>query len=355
MVGAGDTRQLSALSISRSVHSHLGCNATVLAVFDRACQLRTATGHVVALVLPPIGDGPLNIVVEAAPGVFAALAPGQPAQLGGSSVQVGHLQVGLAGARTWDPRPDWSVLRTSRRAVESLLAPLGDLALTHASPDSLLALLPRAGPLAQSSRGAGIGQPHLGSGSERRHPEPVDGICASAPLQGHGASAGQEGGATRQVRLDGAALGAESGSRSLTGTARAVARQAAVALKQGWAGEESLLPAAAARLAGLGGGLTPAGDDFLVGAMLWGWLARPHPQRFCTVLAETAVPRTTVLSAAFLQAAARGECSHVWHRLLQVLAAGQHLQLAAAVTGILAHGQTSGADALAGFLWLASA
>jgi hypothetical protein len=126
-------------------------------------------------------------------------------------------------------------------------------------------------------------------------------------------------------------------------------------LKRGWAGEESLLPAAVAQLAGLGSGLTPAGDDFLVGAMLWGWLAHPQPQRFCAALAEPAVSRTTVLSAAFLQAAARGECSDVWHRLLQVLAAGQERRLVAAVTAILAHGQTSGADALAGFLWLAEA
>ena len=57
-------------------------------------------------------------------------------------------------------------------------------------------------------------------------------------------------------------------------------------------------------LAGLGDGLTPAGDDWLVGMMLWAWLAHAAPRRFCQVLSDAAVPRTTTLSAAFLQAAA---------------------------------------------------
>jgi hypothetical protein len=112
------------------------------------------------------------------------------------------------------------------------------------------------------------------------------------------------------------------------------------------------LSAAARQLAGLGNGLTPAGDDFLTGVMLWAWLAHPQPQRFSALLAETAVPRTTTLSAAFLQAAAEGECSIAWHRLLQALAAGDERNLVGVVASVLATGQTSGADALAGFLWL---
>jgi hypothetical protein len=103
-------------------------------------------------------------------------------------------------------------------------------------------------------------------------------------------------------------------------------------------------------LAGLGGGLTPAGDDLLCGAMLAAWLAHPDPAGFCRGVVETAVPRTTMLSAAFLHAAGRGECGAAWHRLLAALAAGADDEIAAATAAVLAHGATSGADALTGFV-----
>lgn len=131
----------------------------------------------------------------------------------------------------------------------------------------------------------------------------------------------------------------------------AVAREAAEALQAGWGGDAALLQAGAAHLAGLGTGLTPAGDDFLTGAMLWGWSAHPSPGFLCRVLVETATPRTTTLSAAFLRAAARGECSAAWHTLLAALSHGSDVEVARAVQDVLAHGATSGADVLAGFLW----
>ena len=295
MAGGGDRLQLTARSISRSVSSDLRGSATVLAVFGRACQLQAAAGNVVALVLPQIGNGPLNVVVEAGEGVFGDLCPGLPARLHGSLVRVGGLEVVLDGARIWEPRPDWPAVRARYPHLLPLLVNLRTQAFVSAPADSLLALL--SGARQPSTRRAG----------------------ASLPAQ----------------------------------TTLVVAQQAAAALKRGWAGEEALLPVAAAHLAGLGPGLTPAGDDFLAGVMLWSWLAHPQPQIFCASLVEAAVSHTTTLSAAFLQAAARGECSQPWHRLLQALAAGDQDPMNAAVTAILAHGHTSGADALAGFLWLA--
>ena len=112
-----------------------------------------------------------------------------------------------------------------------------------------------------------------------------------------------------------------------------------------------MLETGAAQLAGLGGGLTPAGDDFLTGVMLWAWLAHPSPRSQCRLLVKAAAPRTTTLSAAFLQAAARGECGVAWHVLLAALSEGGDAELATAVQDVLSHGATSGADALAGFLW----
>jgi hypothetical protein len=142
-----------------------------------------------------------------------------------------------------------------------------------------------------------------------------------------------------------------AGGRGVMGQTLEVARQAAEALAAGWAGDVAALRRGAERLAGLGVGLTPSGDDFLAGFMLRAWLAHSEPEPFCHHVVEAAAPRTTALSAAFLRAAARGECSAAWHVLLAALAGPGPAPLDEAVGGVLAHGHTSGADMLAGFLW----
>jgi hypothetical protein len=132
------------------------------------------------------------------------------------------------------------------------------------------------------------------------------------------------------------------------------AQKATVALQEGWAGDPQRLREGTAGLAGLGSGLTPAGDDFLAGAMLWAWLVHPTPEMFCRAVARVAAPRTTTLSAALLKAAARGECSAAWHALISALSMGQREgardKITEAVHEILSRGATSGADSLAGFL-----
>ncbi len=130
------------------------------------------------------------------------------------------------------------------------------------------------------------------------------------------------------------------------------ARRAADALRQGWMGNRASLREGARLLAGRGGGLTPSGDDFLSGLMLWAWLAHPDPDGFCRAVVDTAAELTTTLSAAFLRAAARGECGAPWHALLAGLAEEDDVALAAAAERVLSYGATSGADALTGFLWM---
>jgi hypothetical protein len=115
-------------------------------------------------------------------------------------------------------------------------------------------------------------------------------------------------------------------------------------------GDVSLCRSTARQLAGLGGGLTPAGDDFLVGAMHAAWLTRPPREAalLSEVIASAATPLTTRLSAAWLRAAARGEAAAPWHTLFEALAACDERALLAAARRILSIGHTSGADALAG-------
>lgn len=108
-------------------------------------------------------------------------------------------------------------------------------------------------------------------------------------------------------------------------------------------------------LAGLGPGLTPAGDDFLVGL-----LAALHAtaqvgqgqdqQRLCQLIATTAATQTTRLSAAWLQHAGAGHFSQRWHDLILALNGGISAQVRQAVTQIKATGATSGGDGLFGFV-----
>ena len=111
---------------------------------------------------------------------------------------------------------------------------------------------------------------------------------------------------------------------------------------------------AVAQLAGLGPGLTPAGDDFLLGLLLGLWATRPEVEvaEAAKIVVETAVPRTTQLSAAWLQAAARGEAWLTWHHFLEALLAGAVWQKP--FDRILNNGATSGIAALNGFIAAAS-
>ncbi|HEY4718672.1 MAG TPA: DUF2877 domain-containing protein [Anaerolineales bacterium] len=107
---------------------------------------------------------------------------------------------------------------------------------------------------------------------------------------------------------------------------------------------------AAKSLAGMGPGLTPAGDDLLLGAMHGLWATRPEAAAFSATIAAAAAPRTHALSAAWLTAAAAGEAAAPWHDLVTALARQDRRALQAAALRILPTGHTSGADSLAGFL-----
>jgi hypothetical protein len=290
---------ISALSISRTVRERLNAgpfHGKALATFEDVCDLATPDGDVVAVVRACVGNGPLNVVTDVQAGSFSRLQPGARARLEPGLLEIGPLRVSLRGASVWEPCPDWDVLRTGRDTLAARLATIVACGSACAPPSSLMVLVAAA-----ESEGA-----LLRKATDR-------GVVQSAILS--------------------------------------AAAAAAKALRAGFRGDATSLQAGAAGLAGLGGGLTPAGDDFLCGAMLCAWLAHPHPQALCQRLVATAAPRTTVLSGALLRATARGECSATWHQLLGALRTGGDADLATAVQEVVSHGATSGADALAGFLW----
>ncbi|VAW33729.1 hypothetical protein MNBD_CHLOROFLEXI01-1532 [hydrothermal vent metagenome] len=128
-------------------------------------------------------------------------------------------------------------------------------------------------------------------------------------------------------------------------------QQATIAMQQAIAQtNEDQLQAAVATLAGLGPGLTPAGDDFLLGVLLGLWATRPEAEviGLAEIVLQTAVPRTTQLSAAWLTAAARGEAVLAWHHFVEALLARTAWELP--VNAILDTGATSGVAALLGFM-----
>jgi hypothetical protein len=104
-------------------------------------------------------------------------------------------------------------------------------------------------------------------------------------------------------------------------------------------------------LAGLGPGLTPSGDDVLVGCLL-ALAALPYMDGASVreAIASSARHRTTQISTAYLDAAARGEASEAWHRLVATMSTSDAVRVVGAARQVLAVGETSGSDMLGGFV-----
>ena len=105
-------------------------------------------------------------------------------------------------------------------------------------------------------------------------------------------------------------------------------------------------------LIGLGPGLTPSGDDFLGGLMIALHHFGRHDvsRRVAAAVLPVAARETSLISAAYLRCAARGEGARVLFDVLDCIAGGDGTVLEARLDAIDAVGHTSGWDALAGIL-----
>ncbi|MCE7984121.1 MAG: DUF2877 domain-containing protein [Caldilinea sp. CFX5] len=134
------------------------------------------------------------------------------------------------------------------------------------------------------------------------------------------------------------------------------AQQGIAALQAGLTqGDNAKIQAGARYLAGLGPGLTPAGDDFLVG-LLAAMVAcrlplREAPTTLCLLIAQTAAAQTTQLSARWLACAGQGHFGEAWHHLITALNSNASATITTAAHRILTTGATSGVDAMSGFLF----
>jgi hypothetical protein len=275
----------------------------LLATFERSCTLilrqDSAEGRrleqVLSVVAPEIGNGPINVVLDS-PIRWADMDIGSPCSIEPGCLAIGPVEIDLRHATLWNPRPEWSVLRRDRARLLASLPKILEFALPLARPGLL----------------------HLTT--EILHP--------TSP----------------------AAAGSAQEANPLKGTHLPAACTGIRLILDGWPDDESAITAGAAQLAGLGPGLTPAGDDFLAGLMLRSWLELDTPKAVCTTMLHVARSRTTTLSAAFLARAALGECNAAWHNFFDRLRTGTDLEQGA--HSILDYGSTSGADTLAGFICL---
>lgn len=292
-------KTLAAILIAPAARTWLAAtpSARVLHVFERAANLVNPAGDVLSLVTPAIGPGPFAVVVEAAHGNvnFARLFDaGDEGTVRGHVLEVGQLALDTAQAVEWQPRPRWESLAGQAAALKAQHPLLKGLLARHAPPGSFAPLLDAA---------------------------PGDG--ASPP--------------TFETRF------------------LEAARQPARKLRDGiLSGDGGTCREAAHALAGLGGGLTPSGDDFMMGALYALWATRSPAQvaPLADAIVGAALPHTVPLSAAWLRAASRGEAGQLWHALVDALAAPAQDELSVIVPAITAVGHTSGADALAGFAYL---
>jgi hypothetical protein len=138
---------------------------------------------------------------------------------------------------------------------------------------------------------------------------------------------------------------------------RAMAREATRSLQSG----AYLLEDALTGIVGCGPGLTPAGDDVLVGilAVLGSPVAGDAGAQAAQAMrraVEGLTPRTTSLSGHLLRQAARGLLGRTPHNIVGALAGGSAAdELDCALRSIAATGATSGADVCMGVLEAAQA
>jgi hypothetical protein len=111
--------------------------------------------------------------------------------------------------------------------------------------------------------------------------------------------------------------------------------------------------AGAAAMIGLGPGLTPSGDDFLVGLFAILNIAQSpcHPMRaICGDVVAIARTATNAISVAALANAARGRVRESIHALAREMIDGTPEGLRPALDRVLAIGATSGSDMVAGLV-----
>jgi hypothetical protein len=274
----------SAVSLTSAVNDWLTNthHPRILHVFDHACNLINEQKEILSIVTPEIGDGPFNLVIETE--VLFSEHINLESSIFNSvhQLHLGDLIIHIAGAKLWNPKPDWEKLHSQSDDIAKQLRKL-----------QITTYLKQGG---LDTGFAASAQPYSTTTSLHSLHSDFSSALASADIPN---------------------------AREIT-----------------------------SKLAGLGQGLTPSGDDFLMGALHAVWIlhSRDVANGLAQSVADATVPLTTSLSAAWIRSAGRGEAGVRWHEFFDALVGGNGIKLNESVERILAVGETSGADALAGFV-----
>lgn len=276
-------------------------SASVLHIFDRTCNLINDDRKILSIVTSEVGAGPFSIVLQ--PDKYAEFGfsrwvdASSPIQTETHTIFLGDLQVVTREAELWDPAPNWSSIRTNRDRWFDYLPTLQKTMDREAPPESFYGI--------------------------------VDDILLEDSED-----------LSENTRLNSVQIHAIGPARKLC---EGIVTQNMPKIGEGAMG-----------LAGLGEGLTPAGDDFIIGALMS--LRSIVPSETASRIAETilsiVIPRTNSLSGAWLHAAANGETHETWRSFLEEIGEGSREKMEAAVIKILDVGHSSGADSMAGYLAL---
>jgi len=281
---------LNPLSISPKAKNWLKNTrqARVLHSFQAALNLINEHHLVLSLVTATIGNGPFSIVVTDVD--FSRFTNAQTTiEISEQTLWIGNVQCSTHQTPLWTPQPDWGKLRAAIKTICTKIALIEAMLAAHVTRDGL-------------------------------------GIRATHFIQK---------------------------SDLLINNIAEIAREAILTLTIGLKTQNlSLIQDAANQLAGLGMGLTPAGDDYLMGVIYGLWLAFPRDfaDLSAKLIYQIAQNKTNSLSAAWLQAAVDGETGELWHIFFHALAGKENAPLQNAFNNILATGHSSGADAMGGFL-----
>jgi hypothetical protein len=314
--------------------------ADIAAVFDRSFYLR-AGDRFVCVGAPGIGNGPSTLIADFGASFRPSdlgLHPGQPASMADRRITIGDsIEFDLDRCERWRPPPwpdrlspirltDICAALARAAAAEAPREGFGPLCCSHEGiipfPDdeSAACVVPaQAGTHTPCPRGQWLWVPafagttqatlHVASGSATTRPNPLMSL-ARGPI---------------------ARFEAWLSDALRTGHTPAIA------------------PAPVQGLIGLGPGLTPSGDDFLVGALalLDALAERKVHAALARVIADTPPASTSALSRCFLRAAAAGHIGEHLHCAVASVISGKPDSAIAAVRNI---GHSSGWDMLAGIV-----
>ena len=268
-----------------------------LHVFDHVCNLINERREVLSIVTPQIGNGPFNLVVEDEVLFSELLNIESLVSVPGNQLMLGDLTINAADAKLWSPRPDWNKLHTSRENILYQLTKLPIANYQECGLDTSLTHLPWR-------------------------------VVPGTNVRDYSTTVFNSKLSITNYQFSHSLLSSLATANlpsSLTSTRK---------------------------LAGLGAGLTPSGDDFIMGAVYAAWIIQPPEVAGVLVekVANTAAPLTTSLSAAWLRSVGKGEAGILWHEFFDALITCKDIQLP--MTKLLSVGHTSGADALEGFMGL---